>query len=95
MILIVKIAVTFFILGLMMVGIAGVTFCLHLIQKFNPIIRTMLYTEISIIILVTLCMDLSYRGISILILYGMGFIFIGCCGIPIYLWEITRWKLNK
>jgi hypothetical protein len=83
MFLIIKIALTFFIMGFILVGLGGIAFCLYLIQKLNSTIRTIIYTEITIIVLVTFCMDLSYRGIPILTLYGMGFIFIGFCSIPI------------
>jgi hypothetical protein len=93
MLLIIKIALTFFVLGFMCIGLIGATFFFQLVQKLNSTIRTMLYTEIIIIVLVTLCMDLSYRGIPILAFYGMTFIIIGFCSVPIrifmgdYLWK--------
>jgi len=90
MIFIIKLMLLFFILGLSMLGITGFAFCIHLAQKLNSTIRIIIYTGFTIIFLVTLGMDLSFNGIPILALYGMGFILIGFCSIPIrYLWRTT------
>jgi len=83
MIIIFKLMLMFFILGFIMIGIAGFTFCIKLVQKLNSTIRIMVYTEITILVLITFCMDLSFRGIPIFIFYWMGFIFVGICSIPI------------
>jgi hypothetical protein len=83
MLLIIKISLTFFVLGFLMVGTAGITLCFQLIQKLNSTIRSIIYIGIATTSFVTLCMNLSYMGVPLLALYFMGFILIGFCSIPI------------
>jgi len=94
MIFIIKLALTFFILALMLVAIVGFTFCLQLIQKLDSTIRTIIYSGSIIITLVTLLMNLSFKGIHILGIYIIVFALIGYCSVSIYLWKILINKEN-
>ena len=83
MLFIIKIALTLFVMGFIMIGLAGITWFIQLTQRLNSTIRTILYIDISTIVLVTFCMELTCKGVPILVLYGMAFIFLGFCSIPI------------
>lgn len=78
-----KIAVACFALGSLLVVIAGNILCLDLIQKLNSTLRFIIYIGISIISIITLCMNLSYMGIPYVVLYGMIFATVGFCSLPI------------
>jgi len=81
-IIIIKMTLMLFISSLIMLGIAGVIICYRLAKKLNPTIRIIIYSGFTILFLVTLAMNLSFKGIHILIFYLVGFIFIGLCGMP-------------
>jgi len=83
MLFIIKVALTLFVVGFAMIGLAGVTWFIQLTQRLNSTIRTILYTGLGIIVIVSFCMGISFKGVPILVLYGMGFIFLGFCSIPI------------
>lgn len=83
MLLIIKISLMFFVLGFIMIGMAGFVFCIHLTQKLNSTVRDILYISTSLITLVTVLMNMSYKGLPFIAIYGIGFIFIGLCSIPI------------
>jgi hypothetical protein len=83
MLFIIKIALTLFVLGFLMIGAAGITLCFQLIQKLSSTVRTIIYIGITTTSFVTILMNLSYEGVPLLALYFMGFILIGFCSIPI------------
>ncbi len=64
-------------------GVAGIAFCIHFIQKLDPTLRDILYISIGVITLVTVLMNMSYKGLPFIVIYGIGFIFIGFCSIPL------------
>ena len=78
-----KIAIVCFTLGVLMSGAVGITLCYELIKNLNSTLRTIIYIGISIIIITTLCIDLSYMGIPYVVIYFMIFTFIGFCSWPI------------
>jgi len=83
MLLIIKIALTFFVMGFIMVGLVGISLCYQLVQRLHSTIRDILYIGIASIFLVTVFMNISYNGIPFIVLYGLGFVFIGFCSVPI------------
>lgn len=85
MLLIIKIALTFFVMGFIMIGLTGITLCYQLTQKFNSTIRDILYINVALITLVTILMNMSYRGVPFIILYGAVLMFIGFCSLPVKL----------
>jgi hypothetical protein len=83
MLVIIKIALILFVLGFVMMGLAGLTFCIQLTQKLNSTLRDILYIGAGVITFVTILVNLSYKGLPFIVIYGLGFIFIGFCSIPI------------
>ncbi len=75
-----------------MVGVAGFTLCFQVIQKLSSTVRTILYTGFGIITLVTIFMNLSYKGIPFVAVYGIIFIFIGFYRLPK---ELLKKKYNN
>lgn len=85
MLLIIKIALTFFVMAFIMAGLAGLILFYDIIRRLNSTIRSILYIGIITISLVTICFNFSYMGIPYIVFYIAGFILIGFCSFPIKL----------
>lgn len=73
----IKIALTFFVLSAIMCAIAGATLCYQFTKRFNSTIRTILYSGFIITSSITILANLSYRGIPLIVMIGIGFIIVG------------------
>jgi len=76
-ILLLKVIVFCFSMGMIMVGIAGCVLFIQYVNEFDSTISTIIYAGIFLIVIVTVVSNLSYMGIPYVVMYASLVTFIG------------------
>ncbi len=83
-ILLIKLAVTLFILSGVMCAIAGSIQCYLFTKRFNSTIRTILYSGFIITASISILSNLSYHGIPLIVISGIVFMIVGFFSVLIH-----------
>jgi len=75
--LLIKLAVTLFVLSGVMVAIAGSIQSYLFTKRFNSTIRTILYSGFIITASISILSNLSYHGIHLIVMAGIVFMIVG------------------
>lgn len=91
--LLIKLAVTLFVLAGIMCAIAGSIQCYQFTKRFNSTIKTILYSGFIITGSISILANLSYRGVPLVVICGMVFAVVGGCTVlETFYYQIRRIK---